>query len=218
MGIEVAITLLTLDEMITITTRTEAGDRGEDRLSVHRTPTGAVLVVADGAGGVGGAAVAAQSVCDFVMNRAPRATGDPRFWSDVLRGADAELAAAPHGGLTTAVVVEIVGKNLCGASVGDSGAWVITDNGVADLTAGQSRKPLVGSGAAQPVAFGPVLSHGRILVASDGIFKYARREALATCARRDSLEDAALALIDAVRLRGGRLQDDVAVILCELAG
>jgi hypothetical protein len=32
------------------------------------------------------------------------------------------------------------------------------------------------------------------------------------------LEDAVPALIDAVRLRGGRLQDDIAVILCELAG
>lgn len=213
-----ACALLTFDEMINITTRTEAGDRGEDRLAVVRTPTGAVLVVADGAGGVGGAAVAAQSVCDFIINRAGRATGDPRFWSDALRSADAELAAASHGGLTTAVVVEIAGKNLCGASVGDSGAWVLTDNGITDLSAAQARKPLIGSGAAQPVAFGPVLSCGRILVASDGLLKYAHRDVLAACARRGSLEDAVPALIDAVRLRGGRLQDDVAVILCELVG
>ena len=204
--------------MSTIATRTEAGDRGEDRLAVYRTPTGAVMVVADGAGGVGGAAVAAQSVCDFIMARAPQASGEPRFWADVLRGADAALTAASHGGLTTAVVVELSGQSICGASVGDSGAWVITERGIVDLTDSQSRKPLMGSGAARPVTFGPVFERGRLMVASDGILKYARREDLAACALTGGLDDAVTALIDAVRLRNGRLQDDVAVILCDLSG
>ena len=53
--------------MIPIATRTEAGDRGEDRLVVRRTPAVAQLtVVADGAGGVSGAAPAAQAICDFI--------------------------------------------------------------------------------------------------------------------------------------------------------
>jgi serine/threonine protein phosphatase PrpC len=204
--------------MTPIATRTEAGDRGEDRLAVVRTPAGAVMVVADGAGGVGGAAVAAQSICDFILAHAPRAIGDPRVWADALREADALLAAASHGGQTTAVVVELNGLGICGASVGDSGAWVVTDSGIIDLTDSQSRKPLMGSGTARPVSFGPVLERGRLLLASDGIFKYARREELAACALIVTLEDAVTAVIDAVRLRNRSLQDDVAVILCDLPG
>jgi len=204
--------------MIAIATRIEAGDRGEDRLAVYRTPGGAVVVVADGAGGVGGAAIAAQSVCDFLMARALKTTVDGRCWSDALRDADAALAADSHGGLTTVVVVEVRGNSLFGASVGDSGAWTITESGIVDLTAGQSRKPLVGSGAARPVAFGPVPARGRLLVATDGILKYARMETIAMCALTRSLDDAATALIDSVRLRNGRLQDDVGLILCERFG
>src|SRR5512132_1249634 len=109
------------------------------------------MIVADGAGGVGGAAVAAQSICDFIMARVPQAIGDPRVWADALREADAVLTAASHGGLTTAVVVEVNGRSICGASVGDSGAWAITDSGIVDLTASQLRKPLMGSGTARPV-------------------------------------------------------------------
>lgn len=202
---------------IEIATATEAGDRGEDRLAVHRTPSGAVMIVADGAGGVGGAAVAAQSVCDFLRHLAAQSTGDPDYWSEALQSADASLAAASHGGLTTAVVVEVRGNHVCGAGVGDSGAWMISETGIVDLTASQSRKPLIGSGAARPVAFGPLVTQGRILVASDGIFKYARRDDLAACALAGPLADAVRALIDAVRLRNGRLQDDVAVILSESA-
>jgi len=204
--------------MIAIATRIETGDRSEDRLAVHRTPTGSVMIVADGAGGVCGAAIAAQSVCDFLGARALQATGDGRYWADALRDADAALAAASHGGLTTAVVVEVHGRSFCGASVGDSGAWAITESGIVDLTAGQSRKPLVGSSAARPVAFGPVPARGRLLVATDGILKYARREIIATCALRPNVDDGAAALIDAVRVRNGRLQDDVALILCEYSG
>lgn len=204
--------------MIALATRTEAGDRGEDRLAVHRTPDGVVVVVADGAGGVGGAAAAAQSVCDFIMARAPQASGDPRVWADALREADTMITAASHGGLTTAVVVEVSGNSICGASVGDSGAWAITDSGIVDLTASQSRKPLMGSGTARPTTFGPVLERGRLMVASDGILKYARREDLAACALTGALDNALTALIDAVRLRNGRLQDDVAVVLCDLPG
>lgn len=201
--------------MIAFATRIEAGDCGEDRLAIIRTHTGAVIVVADGAGGVGGAAVAAQFVCDFLVARAPEAAGKAQFWPDALKDADSAIAADSHGGLTTAVVVEICGKGICGASVGDSGAWLIDEFGVVDLTGGQIRKPFIGSGAAQPVAFGPISMRGRLLVASDGIFKYAHRDVITARALDGSVENAADVLLDAVRLRTRRLQDDVALVLCE---
>ena len=113
-------------------------------------------------------------------------------------------------------MVELHGNRLCGASVGDSGAWAIGETGIVDLTVRQPRRPLMGSGDAQPAAFGPVIERGRLLVASDGIFKYAKGEVLAACALTGALEDAVSAVIDAVRLRNGKLQDDVAVVLCDL--
>ncbi|HRI64217.1 MAG TPA: PP2C family serine/threonine-protein phosphatase [Polyangium sp.] len=182
---------------------------------MSRTHSGAVIVVADGAGGVGGAAIAAQFVCDFLMDRAAKATGDGVFWVRALRDADAALAADSHGGLTTAVVVEIRGTSLCGASVGDSGAWALNESGIVDLTAAQIRKPLIGSGEAKLVAFGPVLLRERLLVATDGIFKYAHRDVIAACALNAKLDDAAEALLEAVRLRNGFFQDDIALILCD---
>lgn len=201
--------------MIYFAKRIEAADRGEDRLVVARTDSGTIFVVADGAGGVGGAAIAAQFVCDFLIARSAQATGNSDFWADALRSADIALAADSHAGLTTAVVVEVRGATLCGASVGDSCAWLMTESSIVDLTVNQSRKPLLGSGAARPVAFGLSPLKGRLLVATDGIFKYARREVIAACALNGPLEDAADALVDAVRLRSRRLQDDVALILLE---
>ena len=49
------------------------------------------------------------------------------------------------------VVVEVVGSILLGASIGDSGAWLIDGSRIVDLTANQRRKPLLGSGYAHPV-------------------------------------------------------------------
>jgi hypothetical protein len=86
------------------------------------------------------------------------------------------------------------------------------------LTQHQFRKPLVGNGEAYPVPFGPVAVEGRLLVASDGLFKFAPRAELARRALEGPLEEAVHGLIDSVRLRSGGLQDDVAVALVELAG
>jgi len=110
------------------------------------------------------------------------------------------------------------GAELSGASVGDSGAWLVGPTTVLDLTGQQNRKPLVGSGEAEPVVFGPTTFRtGRLLVASDGLFKCARRSEIQRRAITGALEDSALALVEAVRLRSGRFQDDVAIVLAETA-
>jgi hypothetical protein len=95
--------------------------------------------------------------------------------------------------------------------VGDSEAWLIEDGVV--LTEGQQRKPLLGTGAAKPVAFEAKLA-GTLLVASDGLFKYARKADILAHARLERLDDAIHALTDAVRLPSGQLQDDVAIVAC----
>ena len=77
-----------------------------------------------------------------------------------------------------------------------------------DLTAHQSRMRL-GSGQAYPVRFKAQLM-GRLVLATDRLFKYLGAASIRTCAARG-----VDALIDSVRLKSGALQDDVAVILLQ---
>jgi hypothetical protein len=131
---------------------------------------------------------------------------------------DLALVKAGHGGLSTAVVAEVLDGQVVGASVGDSCAWLVSSGEVSDLTERQVRKPLLGSGAAEPVAFGPVPLRGRLLVGTDGLFKYASRSRLASLTAEGSPEAAAAALVEAVRLKSGQFQDDVGVVVCEETG
>jgi hypothetical protein len=73
---------------------------------------------------------------------------------------------------------------VLGASVGDSEAWLVGEATIARLTNGQVHKPLLGSGRAIPVGFGPVPLAGRLIVASDGLFKYCTEQRIvAACGR-----------------------------------
>jgi serine/threonine protein phosphatase PrpC len=191
------------------------GTAGQDRADVIPTNDGVVLVVADGAGGMGGGAEAAEHVIEAV--RRALATfgtlGDP---VSVLRAVDRDLAARSSG-QTTAVVVTASSSSIIGASVGDSSAWLVGENGFIDLTRDQTRKPLVGSGSAVPVAFRHAEAfRGTLIVASDGLFKYAKQERLCAAAQNPELEAVPASLVDAVRLPSGNLQDDVAVIVCRV--
>ena len=83
-----------------------------------------------------------------------------------------------------------------GASVGDSGAWLIGRDGWEDLTEGQVRKPLLGSGVAEAVGFASAFG-GTLLVATDGLLKYAAASRLVSLARNGELETVAAELVDA---------------------
>jgi serine/threonine protein phosphatase PrpC len=195
-------------------TKIESGGRGEDRLVVERNGDQLLIVVADGAGGTGGGAAAAQAVCDAAV-ASWREDSSPNPWDARLKAIDAWLVGAASGGQTTMVVAEVVDGRVRGASVGDSAAWMLTRNDIRDLTADQVRKPLQGTGAAVPTAFEAPLQD-RLLIGSDGLFKYVRPERIVELASHPVLDEAVAGLVDAARLKNGRLQDDVAVVLCEL--
>jgi hypothetical protein len=74
----------------------------------------------------------------------------------------------------------------------------------------------LGAGAALPVTFEADTRTGRLLVATDGLLKYASLDKIASVARQGKLETAARNLVDLVRLRGRLLRDDVALILCKI--
>lgn len=165
-----------------------------------------MFVVADGAGGIGGGAGAAEAVIAAVGEAASR---NVESWEQVLARVDRQLTI----GETTAVVCSVVGDVIVGASVGDSGAWLVEDSRVDDLTQAQRRKPLLGSGRAVIVPFTGRLAGATLLLASDGLLKYASAERIAACAGGADLEAVARELVDLVRLRSGALPDDVAVLL-----
>lgn len=180
---------------------------GQDRALVLPCEHGVVIAVADGAGGTPGGERAAKAVVDRVAAVASHAYD----WSLLL----AELDHAQIGyGQTTAVVLWVTHDEIVGASAGDSGAWVVRPSGIEDLTRGQHTKPLIGDGAVvTQIAAGP-LAGGTLLVASDGLLRYAKRDAIVDLVRGPDLAAAAKALVELVRLPSGELPDDVTVVLC----
>jgi hypothetical protein len=75
----------------------------------------------------------------------------------------------------------------------------------------------LGEGTAQPAGFEARLGRGTLLMATDGLWKYMDRARIAKAASIRPLEAACTALVGGVRLKGGTLQDDVAIVLAELA-
>jgi serine/threonine protein phosphatase PrpC len=175
-----------------------------------------VLVVADGAGGQAGGAEAAETIIRAVGDASTGAVplDHPEFWCQLFYEMDNALVDDPTAGETTAVVAAVSPNGIAGASVGDSGAWLITPSGYDELTIYQQRKPCLGTGAAIPVPFSIRLWDGTLLLASDGLFKYAPEERICEVAQESDLQKAALHLLDLPRLRSGRLPDDGAIILC----
>lgn len=201
--------------MIATAHRVVPGSRDEDRVHLGHHETHSIIVVADGAGGVGGGRNAAELICASLGTEVRSGSTD---WGEVLSSIDDNMARRGDGGLATAVIVEVSSGTIRGASVGDSGAWLLHAGHLEDLTEGQNRKPLVGTGAAAPVVFGPFPFRGRLLVASDGLFKYASRTLLMETMSQGTIEDAVDRLVETVRLPNGGLQDDIAVVLAESTG
>jgi serine/threonine protein phosphatase PrpC len=186
-----------------------ASGSGEDRAVAVPTAGGYLVAVADGAGGTGNGAVAAEQLIAALTRLAGDAASTD--WFEALCAFDDELSAS--GGQTTGVVAFIDSDRILGASVGDSSAWLISAAGeITDLTARQRRRPLLGSGEALPVQFEGEFDGGRLLLASDGL-KYAAVEQICALAHQGTVAEAADALASCVRLPSGALQDDVAVVI-----
>lgn len=185
----------------------------QDRAAVLRRHTHTTLLLADGAGGRGGGAQAADAFVD-AMTRADDALTSELECCRALENTDLTMGTNDGIGETTGIVCVLEKQRLFGASVGDSAAWLFTANEAFELTAHQTRKPFLGSGAAFPRGFQRDQVRGVLVVASDGLWKYARLEAIRGEALRP-LPDAAR-FPGLVRLPSGALPDDIAVIVADL--
>jgi serine/threonine protein phosphatase PrpC len=188
-----------------------AGGSDQDRL-VHRVQEGAdLLVLADGAGGVAGGREAAEEL----IRSAQAGLSERDECVAELARLDRLLQHNSSCGETTGVLLVIRDGRFFGASVGDSGAWAVHREAAFELTENQHRKPLLGSGVARPVGFGPHYLNDRLLVASDGLHKYVPFTRIKPLALLDPLERALDELVAAARLPSGALHDDLAIVLVQ---
>lgn len=193
-----------------------ANPENQDRGEVITIGRHLVLVVADGAGGRSGGAEAAKMAVDMVCRDAG-GLESPEACVHLLRQLDQTMASDRVAGESTCVVVVVGPEGIFGASVGDSGAWLLGDSHHVNLTSRQVRKPMLGSGGACPVSFRhePTAGH-RLLLATDGLLKYASQERIAETCRTGSPLHIARQLIGLVRYPSGALPDDVTVIVAAL--
>jgi serine/threonine protein phosphatase PrpC len=195
----------------TLTSRVVPASADEDRLGNRSVDGAELIVLADGAGGTTGGRQAADRIVGYRFG----SLRGPLDCVEDLRRLDDELASDPSCGESTAVLLVVLDGKVFGASVGDSGAWALTVDGVLDVTERQRRKPLLGSGEAEPVGFGPLLFNDRVLVASDGLLKYAARERIRRSTFIEDIDAAADELVAAARLPSGLLQDDLSLVIVQ---
>jgi PPM family protein phosphatase len=196
---------------------TEAGNpENEDRGAVIESSAGLVLVVADGAGGRSGGAEAAAMAVRLVRERAHELQ-DANGCVSLLQWMDQIMARDGSAGETTCALAVVTEEWIYGASVGDSGVWVIGESQFTDLTKAQSRKPFVGSGSAWPILFAHKQTFAeRLLLATDGLLKYSSSDRIIAACRNQDHVEATRGLINLVRYPSGSLPDDVTVILTQL--
>ncbi len=197
--------------------QTVAGSsENQDRGAVVESSAGLVLVVADGAGGRTGGAEAAAMAVELVRQNAQELR-DSDSCVRLLEQMDRIIAKDGTAGETTCALAVVTETQVYGASVGDSGVWVISESGFSDLTRGQARKPFIGSGAAWPISFAYDRTGAEtLLLATDGLLKYTSSDRIATTCRNHDQAEAARGLIESVRYPSGALPDDVTVILAQL--
>ena len=201
------------------TLQTAAGNpENQDRGLILQDGQRVVLCVADGAGGRSGGTEAASMAVELVrQNAALMSNADS--CAEVLRKMDAVIAKDSIAGETTCALAIVTPEAIFGASVGDSGVWLIPDYGAQlDLTQAQQRKPFIGSGSAWPVSFRRPRQGSGLLLATDGLLKYTSPERIIATCREYPADVAAPRLIELVRYPSGALPDDVTVIVCHLNG
>jgi serine/threonine protein phosphatase PrpC len=191
-----------------------ANPENQDRGVVIQDGPRVVLCVADGAGGRSGGTEAATLAVKLVRENASL-LNDASSCAELLRQMDTTIANDREAGETTCALAVLTSNELFGASVGDSGIWLISETGdLNDLTQNQQRRPFIGSGSAWAVPFEHSNPRGILLLATDGLIKYTSAEHIVATCLADPADVAAPKLIGLVRYASGALPDDVTLILC----
>jgi len=201
-------------DMAWIVASPKPADRCDARVAVARDGVNVLLVLADGATGVGFGGQAADAFVETIMS-APGGMGLPdRF---VL--ADSAIRGRGIDGDTTGIAILRTEDGISGCSAGDSEAWAFPDGGTRfELTAEQSKRPRIGNGAL-PTPFALLSpSEGVIVVASDGFWRWADPDGVSRLVSRSSVEELPEALLLDLVERFGIPDDDVTIAVMSARG
>ncbi|WP_395736748.1 protein phosphatase 2C domain-containing protein [Prosthecobacter sp.] len=173
---------------MTLHSNTEPGGKptNEDYLIARRHPSASdtlICLLADGQGGQSNGALAARTACEsawiHALHRPAHSLFEDGTWPDILQQADHETSLT--GGFTTLIALAVTKDFVAGASSGDSKVFFKhrSRSDLHEWTAHQHKNPPVGS---QSADFVPFMCHavggGRILMLSDGAWKYCGYDAL----------------------------------------
>jgi serine/threonine protein phosphatase PrpC len=193
--------------------------RSQDALGVYQRDDTLVVALADGGGGMRPGEAASRSLIAVVE----AAVADTQFgveevrpWVDLFLATDASLVAN-RAGQTTGTVVVLGRRGLMGFSIGDSEAWVVTKRGIDNLTISQHSRERLGQRPSTVVVFERPQLAGVLLVATDGLFRYASAAVIAGIVQGGPIAQTPGRLLDLVRLRSGKFADDVAMVLVQRA-
>lgn len=211
---EGSVSLAPKNPLTSVTRLLAAHGAGEDRVLAIPHAGFVVVVVADGAGGTGGGAAAAERILARVQQVVPALCSGVYEPAELLAELDRTLA--PTGAEAAAVVAIVSPTGVRGACAGDVEAILLTNGVAIDLTAERRRKPLLGHGDVVPVAFAAE-GAGRVLIATDGLFGYAKRERIVDALQRGSLDEIPEHLVELARLPNGTLQDDLGLVVCGMS-
>ena len=210
--------------MLTVAHCTEIGSGGENEDSFivrpHPNDSSCLLIaVADGQGGQSFGGPAARLACQVCVDLASRTSSErlasPTGWVEIVRAVDRAVAADRTAGLTTLVGLSVHGNQVAGASQGDSAAVILGPGQPMRILTEQQRKdPPVGSGSATATAFSSVMTAPwRLLVMTDGVWKYAGWERVHFSAASPDVTETIDTLRAAARPRFGRFQDDFTLVV-----
>lgn len=142
---------------------------GDDRIAVRLLADGSTLLaLADGATGMGYGYLAAEAFIDVCLAQIQGFPVENDTLSTVFAISEGLISRLARECDTTGILCVVRGADYVLASVGDSGAWSLHQGQLVELTAGQRRKPRIGSGSLQPSIRRGTLP-GPLVLASDGL-------------------------------------------------
>lgn len=203
-------------------THTEPGgkDVNEDCLLMRAHPQDSavwIVCIADGQGGRAHGAAAAQMACQSYYEKAAACSLADLFRASVqqelFRYVDDRVSQT--GGFTTFVAAVVEREFLIGGSSGDSKVYAVQGQAeLEELTLSQHKNPPVGSGGAMFETFSrPLLPGHRLLMVTDGVWKYAGYENLKNALKSGSFPWVADELRTATLARcGTSLPDDFSLV------
>jgi len=208
-----------------VITHTEPGGKAvnEDFLLARRHPQDEsvmICCIADGQGGRPNGAIAAKTACEAFFESA-RGVSPTKLFKDqtipsLLQSVDGRVSTT--GGFTTLAVLVLDRNMASGAASGDSKVYARDSAGqITEVSSKQWKNPAVGSGDA---IFEPFMAHAvggsRVLMVTDGVWKYAGYESIQRALTADINSVPELLQRDTLARSGSSLPDDFSLIAIQV--